>query len=91
MENFKENRLKLKSALKQIAHQIKTEGKDYYLSAKARHLHIVYGLYRGMEISRMEKKCRSPLCLYYFDQIEREFNLGLNYEEAIRYSRSVLV
>ena len=85
----------IQSELKENAKTIKEarskKDRAFPLSHRTRHLHILYGVLRGVPLESMEKKCHSPLEEYAFKAIEKKYNTGVDYDEIIRYSRSVLV
>ena len=85
--------LNMKRELVRLANHIKENRKNHCWSERtdARHLHMLYGVFRGLPMARIEAKCREPLSEYWLQKINEKFDLGVNCEEVIRYSRSVLI
>lgn len=85
----------MQQELKALAQSIKANKPHTYNdSINARHLHMVYGVLRGVPMSAIEAKCRTPICNYYLSKIVTKYNLTeeeINCDEIICYSRSVLI
>lgn len=85
--------LKMKRELIRLADHIRKNRQNYCWKERvdARHLHMLYGVFRGLPMERIEAKCREPLSKYWLDNLVEKFDLGVSCDEIIRYSRSILI
>ena len=85
----------IKNRLKQLASSIKeSKSKKEYAgvySHKARHLHMLYGVIRGVPMGKIEAKCRVPLDLYTLSSLAERYDMEVDCEKIVCYSRSVLI
>lgn len=80
----------MKERLKELATKIReSKPHSYPLDTECRHLHMIYGVFRGIPMKSIERKCREPLQEYYLKKIIEKFEVEVNYDEIIRYSCSI--
>lgn len=90
---YSEMILSMKTRLKELAVYIRENRKSYLWSERteARHLHMLYGIARGVPMEHIESKSRTMLSEYWLKKTAETFGLEVDHDEVIRYSRSILI
>ena len=88
--------LKMQTELIRLANKIRSNRRErnfctWSLSDKARHLHMLYGVVRGLSMESIESKSRTVLSGYTLQKLCEEFELEVDCEKIICHSRSVII
>lgn len=82
----------MKERLIELATKIrKDKPYSWFASHEARHLHMIYGVVRGVPMDRIEAKCRTLLCEHELGKINKNYELEVDCVKVICHSRSVLI
>ena len=80
----------MKKGLKDLANRIR-KSKPYGPSWEARHLHMLYGVYRGVRMELIESRSRTEICEYTLTKMCEKFEVEVDCDKIIRHSRSILI